>query len=52
MTTAENAKYQPPAKLAAMEAHWKTHKNVPFYLLTIPNEVDDVTACSPSVSLA
>ncbi|MDR2745660.1 MAG: cytochrome ubiquinol oxidase subunit I [Desulfovibrio sp.] len=26
-----------PTKLAAMEAHWETAKNVPFYLLAVPN---------------
>ncbi|MGE4312493.1 cytochrome ubiquinol oxidase subunit I [Desulfovibrio sp.] len=40
------AKYQ-PAKLAAMEAHWETHTNVPFYLLVWPdaeNETNTVQA--------
>ena len=27
-----------PAKLAAMEAHWQTGTNVPFYLLVVPSE--------------
>lgn len=27
-----------PTKLAAMESHWETGKNVPIYLLTYPNE--------------
>lgn len=31
------AEYQ-PAKLAAMEAHWETEKNVPMYLLAFPDE--------------
>ncbi|MDR3361653.1 MAG: cytochrome ubiquinol oxidase subunit I [Desulfovibrio sp.] len=31
------AKYQ-PVKLAAMEAHWETAKNAPFYLLVLPDE--------------
>ncbi|MBQ7607888.1 MAG: cytochrome ubiquinol oxidase subunit I [Desulfovibrionaceae bacterium] len=31
------AKYQ-PAKLAAMEGHWNTGRNVPFYLLVVPDE--------------
>lgn len=31
------AKYQ-PAKLAAMESHWETAKNVPMYLLVVPDE--------------
>ncbi len=26
-----------PAKLAAMESHWETQTNAPFYLLTMPN---------------
>ena len=40
------AKYQ-PAKLAAMEAHWETHTNEPFYLLVWPdpeNETNTVQA--------
>lgn len=40
------AKYQ-PAKLAAMEAHWETQSNVPFYLLVWPdpeNETNTVQA--------
>ncbi|SCM72303.1 cytochrome ubiquinol oxidase subunit I [Desulfovibrio sp. 86] len=40
------AKYQ-PAKLAAMEAHWETHTDVPFYLLVWPdaeNETNTVQA--------
>ena len=40
------AKYQ-PAKLAAMEAHWETQTNVPFYLLVWPdpeNETNTVQA--------
>ena len=31
------AKYQ-PAKLAAMESHWETGKNVPMYLLAWPDQ--------------
>jgi len=30
-----------PAKLAAMESHWDTGKNVPMYLLTIPDEKNE-----------
>ncbi len=30
-----------PAKLAAMEAHWETSKNVPMYLLSIPDEKNE-----------
>jgi cytochrome bd ubiquinol oxidase subunit I len=30
-----------PAKLAAMESHWETEKNVPKYLLAIPDEKDE-----------
>ncbi len=40
------AKYQ-PAKLAAMEAHWETQTDVPFYLLVWPdpeNETNTVQA--------
>ncbi|ATD80172.1 MULTISPECIES: cytochrome ubiquinol oxidase subunit I [Desulfovibrio] len=40
------AKYQ-PAKLAAMEAHWETQSDVPFYLLVWPdpeNETNTVQA--------
>ncbi|MFT4300846.1 MAG: cytochrome ubiquinol oxidase subunit I [Desulfovibrio sp.] len=40
------AKYQ-PAKLAAMEAHWETQADVPFYLLVWPdpeNETNTVQA--------
>jgi cytochrome bd ubiquinol oxidase subunit I len=33
----EIAKTQ-PEKLAAMESHWETARNVPFYLLAIPDE--------------
>lgn len=36
-------KYQ-PAKLAAMESHWETASNVPFYLLTIPDEPNEGNA--------
>lgn len=31
------AKYQ-PAKLAALESHWETTANAPFYLLALPDE--------------
>lgn len=31
------AQYQ-PAKLAALESHWKTTSNAPFYLLVVPQE--------------
>ncbi|MDR1776595.1 MAG: cytochrome ubiquinol oxidase subunit I [Desulfovibrio sp.] len=34
------AKFQ-PAKLAAMESHWETAKNVPFYMLVLPNEAQE-----------
>ena len=34
------AKYQ-PAKLAAMEAHWETGTNVPFYLFVWPDEANE-----------
>lgn len=30
-----------PAKLAAMEAHWETGRNVPFYLLVWPDEANE-----------
>ncbi|MBQ7617767.1 MAG: cytochrome ubiquinol oxidase subunit I, partial [Desulfovibrio sp.] len=30
-----------PAKLAAMEAHWNTTTNAPFYLLVVPNEEEE-----------
>ncbi len=30
-----------PAKLAAMESHWETSKNVPMYLLSIPDEKNE-----------
>lgn len=30
-----------PAKLAAMESHWETGKNVPFYLLVWPDEENE-----------
>ncbi len=33
----KNVASMQPAKLAAMESHWETGKNVPFYLLQIPN---------------
>ena len=29
-----------PTKLAAMESHWETGKNVPMYLLVVPNEAE------------
>ncbi len=34
----KNVASMQPAKLAAMEAHWETSSNVPFYLLQIPDE--------------
>lgn len=30
-----------PAKLAALESHWETGRNVPFYLLTWPDEKNE-----------
>jgi len=30
-----------PEKLAAMEAHWETKTNVPFYLLVVPDEKNE-----------
>ncbi|NMC47832.1 MAG: cytochrome ubiquinol oxidase subunit I [Desulfovibrio sp.] len=36
----EVARFQ-PAKLAAMESHWETGKNVPMYLLSIPDEKNE-----------
>ncbi len=30
-----------PAKMAAMEAHWQTAKNVPFSLLVVPDEENE-----------
>jgi cytochrome d ubiquinol oxidase subunit I len=30
-----------PAKLAAMESHWETGRNVPMYLLSIPDEKNE-----------
>ena len=30
-----------PAKLAALESHWETGRNVPFYLLTWPDEANE-----------
>ena len=35
------ANYQ-PSKLAAMEGHWETGTNVPFYLFAVPNEANEV----------
>jgi cytochrome d ubiquinol oxidase subunit I len=29
-----------PAKMAALESHWKTQKNAPIYLLAIPDEAN------------
>ncbi|WP_303192753.1 cytochrome ubiquinol oxidase subunit I [uncultured Desulfovibrio sp.] len=34
------AHYQ-PAKLAALESHWETGRNVPFYLLAWPDEANE-----------
>ena len=34
------ANYQ-PSKLAAMEGHWETGTNVPFYLFAVPNEANE-----------
>lgn len=34
------AKFQ-PSKLAAMEGHWETSKNVPFYLWAVPDEENE-----------
>ena len=34
----QNAVKFQPAKLAAMEGHWETSSNVPFYLLQLPDE--------------
>ncbi|MDQ7031607.1 MAG: cytochrome ubiquinol oxidase subunit I [Desulfonauticus sp.] len=39
----EVAKTQ-PAKLAAMESHWETAKNVPMYLLVVPDEKNEKNA--------
>jgi cytochrome d ubiquinol oxidase subunit I len=36
-----------PAKLAAMESHWKTQKNAPMYLLLIPGEDGNVLEALP-----
>lgn len=33
-----------PVKLAAMEAHWQTGKNVPFYLFVIPDPANERNA--------
>ena len=33
-----------PAKLAAMESHWETAKNVPFHLLVIPDEAKETNS--------
>ena len=32
---------QQPAKLAAMEGHWETGKNVPFNVLVVPDEANE-----------
>ncbi|MDO5537069.1 MAG: cytochrome ubiquinol oxidase subunit I [Desulfovibrionaceae bacterium] len=34
----QNVAKMQPAKLAAMEGHWETRSNVPFYLLQVPSE--------------
>ncbi|MDO5484297.1 MAG: cytochrome ubiquinol oxidase subunit I, partial [Desulfovibrionaceae bacterium] len=33
-----------PAKLAAMESHWETAKNVPFYLFVWPDEANETNS--------
>ena len=39
--TGQNAAKLQPAKLAAMEGHWETGTNVPFYLLQLPDEENE-----------
>lgn len=39
--TGQNAAQMQPAKLAAMEGHWETGTNVPFYLLQLPDEENE-----------
>ena len=33
-----------PAKLAAMESHWETTKNAPFYLAVVPDEANETNS--------
>ena len=43
MSGGEIAKVQ-PEKLAAIESHWETARNVPFYLIVLPDEVNSRNA--------
>ncbi|MBE6442503.1 MAG: cytochrome ubiquinol oxidase subunit I [Desulfovibrio desulfuricans] len=37
----KNVAHYQPAKLAALESHWETGANVPFYLLALPDEENE-----------
>lgn len=42
--SAEEVAAVQPTKFAAMEAHWETQKNVPYYLLLLPDPVNERNA--------